>query len=190
MCDVNGRFKLCTCAEKVDKSKPYWVLKYNKERNVQHCILGMFSQPNQLFTPIFRRNILRRLNTSTSIFDFDYKPSEGDLLKLCGEFDEYYCEFNGGKWRWLELYEYFENKDGEYKNKREGIIEGSRSQLTELLNEYESITKTNLYRNDDVWFFTPDNEFEQTLYYSKKKMSQKEVMQMIQIEIRRLRSIS
>ena len=31
MCDVNGQFKLCTCSEKIDKKKPYWVLKSNRE---------------------------------------------------------------------------------------------------------------------------------------------------------------
>ena len=31
MCDVNGPFKLCTCSEKIDKNKPYWVLKSNRK---------------------------------------------------------------------------------------------------------------------------------------------------------------
>ena len=34
MCDVNGKFKLCTYSEKVDKKKPYWVLK-SKEMEAQ-----------------------------------------------------------------------------------------------------------------------------------------------------------
>ena len=71
MCDVNGQFKLCTCSEKIDKKKPYWVLKSNREDGEEHFIVGLFSQPNPLFTLILRRNILRRLNTVESIFDFD-----------------------------------------------------------------------------------------------------------------------
>jgi hypothetical protein len=26
MCNINGPFKLCTCAEKVDRTKPHWIL--------------------------------------------------------------------------------------------------------------------------------------------------------------------
>ena len=187
MCDVNGQFKLCTCSEKVDKKKPYWVLKSNREDNEEHCIVGQFSQPNVLFTPIVRRNILRRLNTIKSIFDFDYTPTERDLLKLCGEYDEYYCEFKGGKWIWLENFTYLEKKDGEYRNKTKGYIEGSQSKLMDVLDEYHTLTNTSLYRNDDFWVFEPKNEFEEKLYFSKK-MNQKEIIGMIQEEIQRLNS--
>ena len=111
MCDINGQFKLCTCSEKIDKKKPYWVLKSNREDDEEdHMVLGMFSEPNIIFTPIVRRNILRRLNTIKSIFDFDYTPKERDLLKLCGEYDEYYCEFKEGKWIWLENFTYLEKR--------------------------------------------------------------------------------
>ena len=41
MCDVNGQFKLCTCSEKIDKKKPYWVLKSNREDDEEdHMVLG------------------------------------------------------------------------------------------------------------------------------------------------------
>ena len=36
MCDVNSQFKLCTCSEKIDKKKPYWVLKSNREDGEEH----------------------------------------------------------------------------------------------------------------------------------------------------------
>tara|TARA_B110001469_G_C9418510_1_gene213611 strand:+ start:313 stop:615 length:303 start_codon:yes stop_codon:yes gene_type:complete len=93
MCYVNGQFKLCTCSEKIDKKKPYWVLKLNKQKGEEFGVLGMFSQPNPVFTTKLRRNILRKLNLVKSIFDFEYNRKEKDLLKLCGEYDEYYCEF-------------------------------------------------------------------------------------------------
>ena len=186
MCDVNGPFKLCTCSEKIDKKKPYWVLKSNREDNEEHMVLGQFSQPNILFTPIVRRNILRRLNTIKSIFDFNYTPKERDLLKLCGEYDEYYCEFKGGKWIWLENFTYLEKKDGEYRNKTKGYIEGSQSKLMDVLDEYNTLTNTSLYRNDDFWVFEPKNEFEEKLYTTK--LNQKEIIGMIQEEIQRLKS--
>ena len=78
MCDINGPFKLCTCSEKIDKKKPYWVLKSNREDDEEdHMVLGMFSEPNIIFTPIVRRNILRRLNTVKSIFYFDIPSPSG-----------------------------------------------------------------------------------------------------------------
>jgi len=187
MCDVNGQFKLCTCSEKIDKSKPYWVLKSKREDNEEHFVVGQFSQPNPLFTPIFRKNILRRLNTVNSIFDFDYTPKERDLLKLCGKYDEYYFEFKGGKWRWLETFEYLGKKSGKYKNKKRGFIKSSRSKLIKVLDEYETITKIPLYRNDDFWSFEPKNDFEKKLYFSEKK-NQKEIIEMIKDEIQRLKS--
>ena len=42
MCDVNGPFKLCTCPEKIDKKKPYWVLKSNREDVIDNMVLGRF----------------------------------------------------------------------------------------------------------------------------------------------------
>ena len=187
MCDVNGKFKLCTCSEKIDKNKPYWVLKSNREDGEEHMVLGQFSQPNPLFTPLFRRNILRRLNKVKSIFDFDYTPNERDLLKLCGEYDEYYCEFKGGKWRWLETFEYLGKKSGKYKNKKKGYIDGLQSKLMDVLDEYNTLTNTSLYRNDDFWVFEPKNDFEKKLYLSEKK-NQKEIIEMIKGEIKRLKS--
>ena len=188
MCDVNGPFKLCTCSEKIDKKKPYWVLKSNREDDEDHMVLGMFSEPNIIFTPIVRRNILTRLNSVKSIFDFDYKPKERDLLKLCGEFDEYYCEFKGGKWIWLENFTYIEKKSGEYRNKTKGYIEGLQSKLMNVLDEYHTLTKISLYESDDFGVHLPKNEFEEKLYYSKK-MNQKKIIVMIQEEIQRLKPL-
>ena len=147
---INGQFKLCTCSEKIDKSKPYWVLKSNRQDDLEHRILGQFSKPNVLFTPIVRRNILRKLNSIKSVFDFDYTPKERDLLKLCGEYDEYYCEFKKGKWRWLENFQYLGKKGGEYRNKKRVILKVHNQHGT--LDEYHTLTNTSLYRNDDFWF--------------------------------------
>ena len=187
MCDINGPFKLCTCSDKIDKEKPHWVLKYDRKDNEEHSVVGQFSQPNVLFTPIVRTNILRRLNNVKSIFDFNYTPKERDLLKLCGEYDYYYCEFKKGKWRWLENFQYLGKKSGEYRNKKKGYIEGSKSKLMKVLDEYETVTKTSLYRKDDYWAFEPKNDFEEKLYYSKK-MSQKDMIGLINDEIVRIKN--
>ena len=58
----------------------------------------------------------------------------------------------------------------------------------DVLDEYHTLTNTSLYRNDDFWFFEPKNEFEEKLYYSKKT-NQKEIIEMIQEEIKRLKSL-
>ena len=186
MCDVNGPFKLCTCSEKIDKKKPYWVLKSNKDDNEEHMVLGQFSQPNILFTPIVRRNILRRLNTIKSIFDFKYTPQENDLIKLCGEYDEYYLEFESGKWRWLENFQYEGKRNGAFKSKKKGYIEGKQSELMKALNEYETLTQTSLYECDDFGFSIPKNEFEKKLY--TEKLNQKNIVELLQREIKRLKS--
>lgn len=186
MCDVNGPFKLCSCSEKIDKKKPYWVLRTNKIDGDEHYVLGMFSQPNILFTPIVRRNILRRLNYIKSVFDFDYTPQENDLLKLCGEYDEYYLVYESGKWRWLENFQYEGKRSGKFKSKKRGYIEGKQSNLMKVLNDYETLTKTSLYECDDFGFSIPKNEFEKELYTTK--LNQSEIIEMIQKEIKRLKN--
>ena len=186
MCDVNGQFKLCTCSEKIDKKKPYWVLKSNKQKGEEFGVLGMFSQPNPVFTHILRRNILKRLNSVKSIFDFEYTPKEKDLLKLCGEYDEYYCEFINGKWKWIENFDYIGKEEGKFKNKSKGYIEGSKSKLMEVLSEYQKLTKSNLYRTEYEGIIEPKNEFEEKLLFSNK-FNQKEVIKLIEEEIDRIK---
>ena len=187
MCDVNGPFKLCTCSEKIDENKPYWELKSNREGNPDQMVVGLFSQPNVLFTPFVRRNILRRLNSVKSIFDFKYTPQENDLLWLHGEYDGYYCEYSNGKWRWLENFEHTSKDDGKFKNKTKGYIEGSQSNLMKVLDEYETLTKTSLYQSDGFGPYLSKNEFEKKLYTIK--LNQKEIIEMIQEEIDRLNQI-
>ena len=56
-----------------------------------------------------------------------------------------------------------------------------------MLDEYETVTKTYLYRKDDYWAFEPKNDFEEKLYYSKK-MSQKDLIGLISDEIVRIKN--
>ena len=189
MCDVNGQFKLCTCSEKIDKKKPYWVLKTNRQEGDEINVLGMFSKPNILFTPIVKKNILKRLNSEELVFDFEYRPQQSDLLKLCGEFDEYYCEFNNGKWVWLENFDYIEKEESKFKKKLKGFIDGSKSNLMVLLDEYKELTNTQLYRNDNFnGFIDPQNNFEDYLFNSKQ-WKEKEITTLIELEINRIKNL-
>lgn len=54
-----------------------------------------------------------------------------------------------------------------------------------VLEEYETITKISLYDDNEFGVHIPKNEFEEKLYYSKK-MNQKEIIVMIQEEIKRI----
>jgi hypothetical protein len=169
----------------MDKKEPYWVLRTNRLEGDNIDVLGMFSQPNVLFTPILKKNIIKRLNSEVSIFDFKYIPQRNDLLKLCGEFDEYYCEFTDNKWVWLENFEFIEKKSGNFKLKRKGYIEGSK--LMVLLDEYKELTNTQLYRNDDFnGFIDLENNFEEYLFDSKQ-WNENELIKLIEVEIRRLK---
>ena len=124
----------------------------------------------------------------TSVFDFDYKPQQNDLLKLCGEFDEYYCEFNNGKWVWLENFDYFEKEESKFNKKLKGFIDGSKSNLLVLLDEYKELTNTQLYRNDDFnGFIDPQNNFEDYLFNSKQ-WKEKEIIALIEKEIDRIKN--
>lgn len=187
MCDLNGPFKLCTCSGKIDKKKPYWVLKTNKENEIDNHVVGMFSQPNFLFTPIFKKNILTRLNSKKNIFDFDYTPINGDLLKLCGDYDEYYCEFKNGKWKWLKNFEYLGKSYLNFKSRKRGYFAGSNSKLTEVLEKYFKLTGLVLYRGSEIGIPGPEriNEFERNTLYSKQ-WNQKELIRLIEHEINRI----
>ena len=98
----------------------------------------------------------------------------------------YFPMYLGGKWRWLENFEYLGKISSNFRNKLKWYIDGSHSKLMGVLDEYETITKSSLYRKDNFWFFEPKNEFEEKLYFSKK-MNQKEIIEMIQEEIQRIK---
>jgi len=52
MCDVNGQFKLCTCSDKIDKTKPYWVLNKgtlkNKNTDLEYVMFLIKQKYNNL----------------------------------------------------------------------------------------------------------------------------------------------
>ena len=99
----------------------------------------------------------------------------------------YYCEFDNGKWVWLENFHYIGKDESKFNKKLKGFIDGSKSKLMVLLDEYNKITNTQLYRNDDFnGFLDTQNNFEDYLFDSKQ-WSEKEMIELIEGEIRRLK---
>ena len=39
MCDLNGPFRLCTCSEDIDYSKPHWVLHMNSANDGEEVLV-------------------------------------------------------------------------------------------------------------------------------------------------------
>ena len=140
MCDLNGPFRLCTCSNQVDYSKPHWILRMNSTNDGEETMvtIGIMMQLN-LIDKIERRKILRRLNT-INVFDFEYTPSENDQLELNLEEDDGYTfNFKKGKWVFEEWYG--EHQEFEHEIQKEGIIESLPSKLKEVYNQYLSVLK-------------------------------------------------
>ena len=138
MCDLNGPFRLCTCSNQVDYSKPHWILRMNSTNDGEETMvtIGIMMQLN-LIDKIERRKILRRLNT-INVFDFEYTPSENDQLELNLEEDDGYTfNFKKGKWVFEEWYG--EHQEFEYENQKEGVIESENSKLKKVYKRYLSI---------------------------------------------------
>ena len=169
MCDLNGPFRLCTCSNQVDYSKPHWILRMNSTNDGEETMvtIGIMMQLN-LIDKIERRKILRRLNT-INVFDFEYTPSENDQLELNLEEDDGYTfNFKKGKWVFEEWYG--EHQEFEYKNQKEGIIESLPSQLKEVYNQYLSVLE------DGQPDIVQDN-------WSDKRMSEKSLIDYMQRRI-------
>ena len=84
MCEEFQEYKLCACSDKIDKSKPYWVLNKGipKKDERGFSILGtLIYSEEEILREITEDRLLLDLN-SKNIFDFDYRPTENDILKL------------------------------------------------------------------------------------------------------------
>ena len=138
MCDLNGPFRLCTCSDNIDYTKPHWILRMNSiNDDVETMVtIGMMT-PINLIDKIERRKILRRLNT-VNVFDFEYAPSENDQLELnLEEEDGYIFNFKKGKWVFEEWYG--EHQEFGHKDQKEGVIESLPSQLKEVYKRYLNV---------------------------------------------------
>jgi len=85
MCSSDN-LKFCTChSGPVDKTKPYWTLYSSNTGNDRlDRVVGMINLPfvNETFNYIdFSKNIIDKLNDN-SLFDFDYKASDGDIISI------------------------------------------------------------------------------------------------------------
>jgi hypothetical protein len=169
MCDLNGPFRLCSCSDNIDYTKPHWILRMNSVNNVEETMvtIGMM-MPINLINKIERRKILRRLNT-VNVFDFKYAPSENDQLELNLEEDDGYT-FNYKKGKWVFEEWYGEHQEFEYKNQKEGIIESLPSQLKEVYNQYLRVLE------DGQPDIVQDN-------WSDKRMSEKSLIDYMQRRI-------
>ena len=138
MCDLNGPFRLCSCSEDIDYSKPHWILRMNNINDGEEMMvtIGMMT-PINLIDKIERRKILRRLNT-INVFDFEYNPKDNDQLELnFEEYDGYKFTFKNGKWKIEEWYG--EHPIFEHQNTKEGVIDSLPSKLKEVYKRYLDI---------------------------------------------------
>ena len=169
MCDLNGPFRLCSCSDNIDYTKPHWILRMNSVNNdVETMVTIGMMMPLNLINKIERRKILRRLNT-VNVFDFKYAPSENDQLKLNLEEDDGYT-FNFKKGKWVLEEWYGEHQEFEYKNQKEGIIESLPSKLKEVYNQYLRVLE------DGQPDIVQDN-------WSDKRMSEKSLIDYMQRRI-------
>lgn len=138
MCDLNGPFRLCTCSDDVDYTKPHWILRMNSiNDHVETMVTFGMMMPLNLINNIERRKILRRLNT-VNVFDFEYTPSENDQLELnLEEEDGYKFTFKNGKWKIEEWYG--EHPIFEHQNTKEGVIDSLPSKLKEVYKRYLNV---------------------------------------------------
>ena len=142
MCDLNGPFRLCTCSDDVDYTKPHWILRMNSTNDSEETMVTIgIMTPMNLINKIERRKILRRLNT-VNVFDFEYSPSENDQLELNHEEDDgYKFTFKGGKWVMKEFMG--EHLVFEHENQREGFIESLPTKLKEMYERYLEVIDEN-----------------------------------------------
>ena len=48
MCDLNGPFRLCTCSDDIDYTKPHWILRMNSTNDGEDMMvtIGMMTPLN------------------------------------------------------------------------------------------------------------------------------------------------
>ena len=110
MCEI-GEFKLCTCSGEIDESKPHWILEklFINKNEVNQVTIGM-CRHEYIFNVDF---VLDKLNTSNP-FDFEYKPSQKDILTINFENVGFTFIYTNKKWRIFDD-EYPGLEDGQKK---------------------------------------------------------------------------
>ena len=127
MCEVFQEYKLCTCSDKIDKKKPYWVLNKGvpKKDERETSILGtLIYSEDLILKEITEERLLQDLN-SKNIFDFDYRPSENDILKLFDGKFNYHFNHSNNEWRIFDKSPFSDEKHlFKLRQKKKGFIEG------------------------------------------------------------------
>ena len=111
MCS-NEWLKFCTCSTgPVDKTKPYWVL-YSSNRGdnrpdvrVGTITIIWFSDTSSYED--FSNSLIDKLKSS-SLFDFEYEPNEGDIISIHLTIDDKIkinLRYESGEW-WDLIYGY------------------------------------------------------------------------------------
>ena len=184
MCDLNGPFKLCSCDNDVNYSKPHWVLHRNAivDNPIKEIAgvdigggleitVGIVSNPNMvnMLDIIQERNILRRLNT-INVFDFEYHPNENDELFIHEDEDDFIeFVFKKGKWRKVDHFgplNFFM-----FEKESKGIIESQNSKLKEVYKKYLSVLNM---EEMDITF----------CHRTSKKISEKVLIQLMESRIK------
>ena len=95
MCKI-GEFKLCTCSDKIDRSKPHWILErlcVNKNE-IEQVTIGMYTYQYMMNIDF----IVDKLNHGKP-FDFEYNPRQKDVLTLNFDDVAFTLIYTNGKWR-------------------------------------------------------------------------------------------
>jgi hypothetical protein len=50
MCDLNGPFRLCTCSDELDYTKPHWILRMNSTNDSEETMVTVCRQMNLNFS--------------------------------------------------------------------------------------------------------------------------------------------
>lgn len=96
MCKPEKHIKLCTCAaDEVDK-KRCWSL-YRVDPNPSFFIEGMIVPPELTELSVYLEGkFLDDLNKE-NVFDFDYKPKDGDVIEINLDDYQFAYEYKNGK---------------------------------------------------------------------------------------------
>ena len=124
MCSSDS-LKFCTCnSGPVDKTKPYWVLYSSKRRDeFRSMVMGTIIHPWVSSTFSYRdfsENLIDKLKSS-SLFDFDYEPKEGDIISIYipknynyGVNDKIKTNLRYETGQWWDLISFFEGQGAFY----------------------------------------------------------------------------
>ena len=120
MCNIIDGFKLCTCSDKVDKSKPHWILErlIKKEDTIQDVVMIGILSPNYANNI---KTILNELNNGNP-FDFEYNPKDNDMLELNFDEDTFSLIYKKDKWEELP---YEVDVESLEENEKKFLLEGN-----------------------------------------------------------------